>query len=57
MAPTIRAVIQRVSKRLALRLIATIDFAREGDTLTVTKLDRLARSVAHLVARPHVRLR
>lgn len=25
-----------------------MDFAREGDTLVVTKLDRLARSVAHL---------
>ncbi|HEY8382999.1 MAG TPA: recombinase family protein [Microvirga sp.] len=25
-----------------------IDFAREGDTLVVTKLDRLARSVPHL---------
>jgi DNA invertase Pin-like site-specific DNA recombinase len=25
-----------------------IDFAREGDVLCVTKLDRLARSVAHL---------
>jgi DNA invertase Pin-like site-specific DNA recombinase len=27
-----------------------MDFAREGDTLVVTKLDRLARSVAHLLA-------
>jgi len=26
-----------------------MDFAREGDTLVVTKLDRLARSVAHLL--------
>ena len=26
-----------------------LDFCREGDTLVVTKLDRLARSVAHLV--------
>jgi DNA invertase Pin-like site-specific DNA recombinase len=30
-------------------LDAAIDFAREGDTFVVTKLDRLARSVAHLV--------
>jgi DNA invertase Pin-like site-specific DNA recombinase len=26
-----------------------LDYAREGDALVVTKLDRLARSVAHLV--------
>ena len=32
------------------QLEAAIDYAREGDTLVVTKLDRLARSVAHLVA-------
>ena len=31
-----------------LQLEAAIDFAREGDVLVVTKLDRLARSVAHL---------
>src|SRR5215831_7708325 len=30
-------------------LDAAIDFSREGDTFVVTKLDRLARSVAHLV--------
>ncbi len=30
-------------------LESALDFAREGDTLVVTKLDRLARSVAHLV--------
>jgi DNA invertase Pin-like site-specific DNA recombinase len=30
------------------QLQAAIDFAREGDTLVVTKLDRLARSVVHL---------
>jgi DNA invertase Pin-like site-specific DNA recombinase len=30
-------------------LIETIDFAREGDTIIVTKLDRLARSVGHLI--------
>ena len=31
-------------------LEAALDYAREGDALVVTKLDRLARSVAHLVA-------
>lgn len=31
------------------RLAETLAFARQGDTLVVTKLDRLARSVAHLV--------
>jgi DNA invertase Pin-like site-specific DNA recombinase len=31
------------------RLTAALEYIREGDTLVVTKLDRLARSVAHLV--------
>src|SRR5499425_3622102 len=31
------------------RLTAALEYVREGDTLVVTKLDRLARSVAHLV--------
>jgi DNA invertase Pin-like site-specific DNA recombinase len=31
------------------QLEAALDFAREGDTLVVTKLDRLARSVVHLL--------
>jgi DNA invertase Pin-like site-specific DNA recombinase len=30
------------------QLSAVLDFVREGDTLMVTKLDRLARSVTHL---------
>jgi DNA invertase Pin-like site-specific DNA recombinase len=30
------------------QLEAALDFIREGDTLVVTKLDRLARSIAHL---------
>jgi DNA invertase Pin-like site-specific DNA recombinase len=30
------------------QLDAAIEFAREGDTLVVTKIDRLARSVRHL---------
>lgn len=30
-------------------LAAALDFIREGDTLVVTKLDRLARSTAHLM--------
>jgi DNA invertase Pin-like site-specific DNA recombinase len=32
------------------QLEAALDYAREGDSLVVTKLDRLARSVFHLVA-------
>ena len=36
-----------VVKRAALA--EAVAFARQGDTLAVTKLDRLARSVAHLV--------
>jgi DNA invertase Pin-like site-specific DNA recombinase len=32
------------------QLEAALDYAREGDTLVVTRLDRLARSVSHLVA-------
>lgn len=31
------------------KLAEALAFARQGDTLVVTKLDRLARSVAHLV--------
>lgn len=31
------------------QLAATMDFIREGDTLVVTRLDRLARSVSHLM--------
>ena len=30
------------------QLIAALDFVRDGDTLVVTKLDRLARSIGHL---------
>jgi DNA invertase Pin-like site-specific DNA recombinase len=32
------------------KLSQALDFIREGDTLVVTKLDRLARSVAHLLS-------
>jgi DNA invertase Pin-like site-specific DNA recombinase len=32
------------------QLAAALDFVREGDTLTVTRLDRLARSTADLLA-------
>lgn len=32
-----------------LQLSAALDFLREGDVLVVTKLDRLARSVKHLL--------
>ena len=31
------------------RLAEALDYVRDGDTLVVTKLDRLARSVAHLL--------
>ena len=31
------------------QLALALDFVRQGDTLTVAKLDRLARSVAHLL--------
>ena len=31
------------------QLNAALDFIREGDVLVVTKLDRLARSTAHLL--------
>ena len=31
------------------KLSEALDYIREGDTLVVTKLDRLARSVAHLM--------
>jgi DNA invertase Pin-like site-specific DNA recombinase len=32
------------------QLEAALDYAREGDILVITRLDRLARSVSHLVA-------
>ena len=32
------------------QLDAALDYLRDGDVLVITKLDRLARSVAHLVA-------
>ncbi|KQQ36719.1 integrase [Rhizobium sp. Leaf306] len=32
------------------QLIAALDFVREGDTLVVTRLDRLARSTSHLLS-------
>lgn len=39
--------VSSVAKRDQLE--AALEFCREGDTLIVTKLDRLARSMAHLV--------
>jgi DNA invertase Pin-like site-specific DNA recombinase len=39
--------VSSVAKRAQLE--AALDFVREGDTLAVTKLDRLARSVADLL--------
>lgn len=37
------------SVAIRVQLQAAIDFAREGDLLVVTKIDRLARSVSHLL--------
>jgi DNA invertase Pin-like site-specific DNA recombinase len=42
-----REQVSSVGKREQLEV--AIDFAREGDTMVVTKLDRLARSVEHLL--------
>ena len=42
-----REQVSAVAKRQQLE--AAIDFIREGDTLVVTKLDRLARSTQHLL--------
>ena len=40
--------VSSVAQRAELE--AALDCAHEGDALVVTKLDRLARSVAHLVS-------
>lgn len=42
--------ISSVDKARRTQLEAALDFVREGDTLVVTKLDRLARSVPHLLS-------
>jgi DNA invertase Pin-like site-specific DNA recombinase len=42
-----REQVSSVSKREQLE--AALDFVREGDTLVITKLDRLARSTQHLL--------
>lgn len=41
--------VSSVDKDKRLRLDEAIDYLREGDTLVVTRLDRLARSVRHLL--------
>ena len=41
--------VSSVDVRARERLAEALDFIRKGDTLVVTKLDRLARSVAHLL--------
>ncbi|MBB5722378.1 DNA invertase Pin-like site-specific DNA recombinase [Loktanella ponticola] len=41
--------VSSVDKDSRTKLADALDFIREGDTLVVTKLDRLARSVAHLL--------
>lgn len=40
--------VSSVDVRGRQKLAEALDYIREGDTLVVTKLDRLARSVAHL---------
>lgn len=41
--------VSSVDMRARERLTEALEYIREGDTLVVTKLDRLARSVAHLL--------
>ena len=41
--------VSSVDIEVRMQLAATVDFIREGDTLVVTRLDRLARSVSHLM--------
>jgi DNA invertase Pin-like site-specific DNA recombinase len=41
--------VSSVDKDNRTKLADALDFIREGDTLVVTKLDRLARSVAHMM--------
>lgn len=41
--------VSSVDREARRELAAAMDYVREGDTLIVTKLDRLARSVPHLL--------
>ncbi|CUH89951.1 DNA-invertase hin [Phaeobacter sp. CECT 5382] len=41
--------VSSVDVKARTQLEAALDYVREGDTLVVTKLDRLARSVSHLL--------
>ena len=41
--------VSSVDKDARTKLAEALDFIRDGDTLVVTKLDRLARSVPHLL--------
>ncbi|MFT7145401.1 MAG: DNA invertase Pin-like site-specific DNA recombinase [Yoonia sp.] len=41
--------VSSVDVKARLRLAEALEFIRDGDTLVITKLDRLARSVAHLM--------
>ena len=41
--------VSSVDKDNRVKLTAALDFVREGDTLVVCKLDRLARSLPHLL--------
>ena len=37
------------AKEIRPQLVALLDYVREGDTVTVCKLDRIARSTKHLL--------
>ncbi|MEM8692443.1 MAG: recombinase family protein [Pseudomonadota bacterium] len=41
--------VSSVDRDARVRLAEVLDYVRDGDTLVVTKLDRLARSVPHLL--------
>lgn len=44
-----REEVSSVDKEKRVQLATALDYLRDGDTLVVTKLDRLARSVRHLL--------
>jgi DNA invertase Pin-like site-specific DNA recombinase len=46
---TFEETVSSVDKDARKQLTTAMDFAREGDVFVVTKLDRLARSMAHLL--------
>ncbi len=46
---TVGAVLLALQRHPTARSSAALDYVREGDTLTVWRLDRLGRSLKHLV--------